>query len=343
VAVLAAIAAPTLNGQSPGASEIYRGAVAIYRHTADIGRASTPIQNWSPAEFDAATRTMLASQSADDVAAAAIFHLEIGVALAGLSTRATELHFKYGQQLLDRFTSMQARLAGAAPREEQQFRATWYGVAGSAFLATRDLSRARPLLMKANGTGAKSARTQTMMGMLDEFDAAQFNPDDWTTLAQRDRILREQSIRLHRAQQQYREAARLDDTYALAHIRLGRVLHLSGQLKEAHLSLERGRAAAAEPLARYLAALFLGALQADEQDLAAARRSFEQAVAIAPGSQPAVVALAHLELMAGRPDRANALARGLAEPSLAGEPWWAFHYGGLDVGGLRSLRERVLR
>ena len=343
--LLASTAATTgaIHAQTPTPFEVYRAAIASYKRTADIGSAIQPLQNWSPAEFDAATKAMLASKNVEEIGTAAIFHLEIGVAFVGIYSGNTVLHFKYGTQLLNRYTAAKPRLAGAASRDEQQFRALWYGVAGSTFLAIRDLYRARPLLMKANSIAPKSARMQTMMGMLDEFDALQFNPDDWVTLAQRERNQREQTIRFYRAQKQYSEAVHLDDTYALAHIRLGRVLHYSGHLKEAHASLERGQRAAAEPLSQYLAALFLGAVQQDEKDLAAARRSFEQAVAIAPSSQPAVVALAHLELLAGRPDRANALARRLAEASLNGEPWWAFHYGGLDVPGLRSLRERAMK
>ena len=87
----------------------------------------------------------------------------------------------------------------------------------------------------------------------------------------------------------------------------------------------------------------MGALQQEGKDVAGARRSFEQAVTLVPNSQPAVVALAHIEVMAGRPDRAHALARGLAEAQATGEPWWAFHNGGLDVGGLRWLRERAMQ
>ena len=47
--------------------------------------------------------------------------------------------------------------------------------------------------------------------------------------------------------------------------------------------------------------------------------------------------------MAGRPDRARALTRGLAEAPPTADPWWAFHNGGLDLEGLRSLRERAMQ
>ena len=54
----------------------------------------------------------------------------------------------------------------------------------------------------------------------------QFNPDDAATVAQRERNRRERLIRLIQAERDYREAIRFEPNYALAHIRLGRVLHL---------------------------------------------------------------------------------------------------------------------
>jgi tetratricopeptide (TPR) repeat protein len=251
-------------------------------------------------------------------------------------------HIKYGSDLLDRWTATQPALNRTAVDDQKTFRSTWFSVAASAFAAVNDLGFARPLSSKAIGALPYSARAQTLSGVIKEFEAMQFNPEAALTLTRREQNYREQMARLYLAQQDYRKALMFDEHYALAHIRLGRVLHLSGKLREARASLERGQQLAKEPLTQYLSAFFMGALQQDEKDVAAARRSFEQAIAIAPSSQPAVVALAHLELMAGRPDRAHALARTLAEAPTT-EPWWAFHRGGLDLPGLRSLRERAVQ
>lgn len=343
-ALLAAIvAAPPLEAQAPGPYEIYRTAVATYVKSGDIGRAVVPLQSWSVTEFDAAVNATIAGRRVDELEAAAIFHLEIGVALVGISPAAAAGHIRYGSDLLDRWTSMQPRLSVAAGGEEKRFRALWFGVAGSAFAAVKDIGRARPILNKALGILPRSARTQTLIGTLKEFEASQFNPEDAPSISYRERFKRERMVRLYQAELDYREALRDDESYALAHIRLGRVLHLSGKLREARVSLERGRTLAREPLAQDLAALFMGALQQDEKDIAGARQSFERAMARAPGSQPAVVALAYLEVMAGRPDRAHALTRGFAEPPATADPWWAFHNGGLDLEGLRSLRARAMQ
>ena len=213
------------------------------------------------------------------------------MALVGISPAAAAGHIRYGSELIDRWTSMGPRLSPAAGEEEKRFRALWFGVAGSAFAAVKDFGRARPISNKALGILPRSARTQTLIGTVKEFEASQFNPEDAPTISYRERFKRERMVRLYQAEQDYLEALRFDQSYALAHIRLGRVLQLSGKLREARVSLERGQKIASGPLAPYLAALFMGALQQDEKDIAGARQSFELAVAKAPNSQPAVVAL----------------------------------------------------
>lgn len=345
IVLVAAIVTTSVAGQTQPADLVatYRTAVETYAKTGNISRAVVPLQRWSGVEFDAAVKATLVGGIAGDLEAAAIFHLEIGVALVGVSSAVAAGHIRYATDLLDRWTATQPALRSAALEDQKKFRSIWFGVAGSAFAAIKEIGRARPLLNKALSILPKSARAKTLIGTLKEFEASLYNPDDAPTLLIRERSHRERLVLLYQAQQEYREALRYDENYALAHIRLGHVLHLAGKLGEARTTLERGQKIAHEPLTQYLGALFMGALQQEEKDLAGARRSLEQAVTIAPNSQPAVVALAHIEVMAGRPDRAHALARGLAEAQATGEPWWAFHNGGLDVTGLRWLRERAMQ
>ena len=328
---------------TPDPDPTYRAAVSAYVKSGDIASAVVPMEFWSQKEFDVATKAAMARKNTAEIRAAAVFHLEIAVALVGLSSGAAAGHVKYGSELLDRWTASQIALGPGAGEEEKTFRANWYGVAGSAFTAVKDIMRARPLLAKAIDIQPRSARAFTLRGTLKELEAALFDPEDAATLSRSARIRRERGLLLYQAQLDYQQALRHDDSYAPALIRLGRVLHLSGHPKEARQSLERGQKMAKDSATQYVAALFMGALQQDEKDTAAARRSFEEALAIAPSSQPATVALAHLELMAGRPDRANDLARGLAKASVGGQPWWVSHHGGLDVAGLQWLRARVVQ
>ena len=328
--------------QKPEPYQVYQSALAAYAKSRDISRAVLPLQQWTGTEFDAAVKATMASGKSGEIETAAIFELEIGVALVGMSSGVAAVHIRYGSDLLDRWTAIQPALKPSV-EDQKKFRSIWFGVAGSAFAAIKEVGFARPLLNKSLGALPRSARAKTLLGTLKEFEASQYNPDDAPTIGIRERAHRERLLLLHQAEQEYREALRYDENYALAHIRLGHVLHLAGKLEEARATLERGLKIANERLTQYLGALFMGALRQEEKNVAGARRSFEQAVTLVPNSQPAVVALAYIEVMAGRPDRAHALTRGLAQAQAAGEPWWAFHNGGLDVPGLRWLRERAMQ
>jgi tetratricopeptide (TPR) repeat protein len=318
----------------------YRAAVDAYVKSGDIMLAVGPLQSWSKTEFDAATRAVIAGRNPAELRAAAVVHLEIGVALVGLSPGVAAGHFRYGSELLEQWTAVRP-IDGRRAGEAETFRAMWFGVAGSALLAVKDVFGAAPFVNKATDIQPLSARSRMLAGLVNEVAASLTNPGGAPTLTRRGRSQREQAIRLSQAENDYRQAVRLDANYAPAIIRLGRVLHLLQRLKDARAMLERGRQIARDPATRYAAALFMGALQQDEKNPDGARRSYEEALAIAPTSQPATVALAHLELMAGRPDRASAVARSLAEASALGQPWFASHYGALDLAGLEWLRAQV--
>ena len=101
-ALLAAIVVvPPLQGQAPDTYETYRAAVAAYAKSGDISRSVVPLQDWwSGTQFDAAVKATLASGNADAIEDAAIFQLEIGVALVGISTGVAAGHIRYGTDLL---------------------------------------------------------------------------------------------------------------------------------------------------------------------------------------------------------------------------------------------------
>jgi Tfp pilus assembly protein PilF len=225
-------------------------------------------------------------------------------------------------------------------KEHDAFRAIYLAVAGSAFAAVRDMMLGMPYVREAHDLAPASAHVTTVWGVAHEVDAAGYNPEDWQTLAQRERTQREKIIRLGRAERAYREALRLDEHYAIASIRLGRVLQLSGKPAEARAAMERGVSDARGPFQEYIASLFMAGLQQEEKNTDGARRSYERALALVPTSQPAVVGLAHLELMSGRPDRARELARQFAAKG-ANDIWWAYKEGALDLPGLSWLRERI--
>jgi len=340
VAILLVIAASTRpsHAQVTDAPQVYVSALDTYVKTGDVTAGVVPLLSWRPKDFEVAIDKLIASGDASRMRAATVFHLEIGVALVGLNLGSAKLHLDIGEDLLGKarrtYTSQQAL------KDHDAFRAIWLAVAGSTYLSVKDIVRARLWLGEAHNLAPDSAHVMTVYGILDEVDAQGYNPDDWQTLVQRERNQRERIIRLGRAERSYRAALVIEPHYSIASARLGRILQLNGKLKEAREALDRARADAKGAFQEYVAALFLGAVQHEQKDVESARRSFEHALSIVPTSQTAVVALAHLELMAGRPDRAQALARNFAAKS-ASDTWWAYKDGILDLAGLSWLRQRV--
>lgn len=324
--------------QIPDWPAIHRGAVDLYVQTRDVTTAVAPLRQFKQQEYDRAIEALIATGDVERIRAAAVFHLDIGIALVGLSPGTSKFHLDIGDSLGQTLQELNKR--GRRIDDLTVFRSTWLTVAGSTFLAVKDVQHAMPYVRHALDLTPKSAHAVTMFGIANEIDASAWNPEDWQTLGQRDRNERERVVRLGRAERAYREALRLDAGDVMASIRLGHVLHLTRQMTEARTALERGVAAAKSPFEQYVGALFYGALLLDQKDISGARRAYERALSIAPASQPAVVALAHLELMEGRPDRARDIAEKFAAVS-ATDTWWAFKDGALDVPGLAWLRGQV--
>ena len=322
--------------QSSAPLDEYWSAVESYTRGADINDAVTSMQGLKPQQYEGAVRALIATGDQARIAAAAAFQLEIGVALAGVSSASAKRHLDLGGDLVEK-----VRTPPGPKTAANEFKSMWYGVAGSAYAATKDLLRARPLLDKALDLEPRSPRALTLFGIMHEVDAGFLNVEDWQTLIQLERMKFNRLNLLGLAEDRYREAIRYDPAYPRAHIRLGRVLHLMGRLADAAVSLERGTQEAKDPLDQYLAALFTGALCSEQKDFAAARRAYERALSLKPASQTVAVALGHLELMTGRPDRAQQLARRFADGPP--EPWWGYKDGAFDLTGLQWLRSRVHR
>jgi len=318
--------------------DAYDAAVKSYASGGYLTAAVVPLQAFTRKHFDAAVERLVARKDHRFAEAAAMFQLEIGLGVVGLSSAAAAGHFDLGQKLL---RSTQPRLHADATQDQLTFWATWYGVVGSAFLSVNDPPRARPWIEKALDLRPQSAPLLTLLGAAEELDAASWNPALWTTTSQKTRAMMQRNRGLASAAQNYRTALQSDPSYALAEIRLGRVQFLRRDLEEARATLERAQPRAEEPGHRYLAALFLGAVYQEQDNLAAARAAYERALASVPESQTAAVALGYVELITGRPDRAQALAQAFAATTADDRHWWAYKNGGLDEAGLAWLRERI--
>ena len=323
----------------------YRDAVGVYVKTGDPARAVQPLLGWDRKTLDAAVADVIASQDATLIEAAAVLHLEIGVAIAGISTASSHGYFELGAQLIDNIgpvsSDVRRNLSAERAAEIARVRATYHGVAGSAFLSVNDVFHARPYFARALKITPNSPAILTLQGTADEIDGVVVNPDDVENATLKRRAAQERTRLLLSAEERYRQALSADPSYALAHIRLGRVELLFKNMKAAAVSLEKGSAAAQDPAHRYLAAMFMGAFLQEQKDLEGARAQFERALKLSPRSQNAFVALAYVEMISGRPDKAQALARSFTGTSNSDEGWWAYKNGTLDSAGLQWLRARV--
>ena len=165
---------------------MYRAVVATYVKTGDPAAAVTPLLGWDRKTLDAAVAETIAAADPALLEAAAVLHLEIAVAIAGISTPSSQGYLDLGSRLIDGIVPINPAVTqnlSAERRDEiAKVRATWHGVAGSAFLSVNDVFRARPFFAKALKITPGSAAILTLQGMADEIDGAVSNPDDVESL-----------------------------------------------------------------------------------------------------------------------------------------------------------------
>lgn len=151
-----------LAGQAPEPRlEAYDTAVRTYTSGEDLTAAVVPLQGFMRKHFDAAVERLISRKDHPFAQAAAMFHLEVGIGVIGVSAAAAARHFDLGQKLLK---STQPRLHADATQDQLTFWATWYGVAGSAFLAVNDPPRARPWIQKALDIQPQSRIAANLVG-----------------------------------------------------------------------------------------------------------------------------------------------------------------------------------
>jgi len=180
-----------------------------------------------------------------------------------------------------------------------------------------------------------------MAGIVDELVALATSPDAAVSSQHRGRILAARTQGFMRARQKFEKLLADQPGFTRARIRLGRVLWMLEDRDGALIELLRAQAEAREPVQRYLVAMFLGALYEQQKNVTGARIAYETALAVAPQSQAATVALGYLDVMAGRPDRSQALAQKLLSKPPVGDEWWSYKNGGFETAALAWLRYRV--
>lgn len=323
--------------------QAYANAIEDYRNGRALTDAVMPLQLWDRKDFEAAVDRLIAARNISQLEAAAVFELEVGLGVMAVSPDGAQIHYELGEKMLRSLapTRDELRLDPARREDVQRLSATWFGVAGSGYLWVTDTGRARPWIHKALQLAPHSSVLNTLKGAAHEIDSIGFDPDLVYTLTQKARASTQRAYHLALAQDAFRDAVENDPLDARARIRLGRVLFLFNKIAQAREEVERGQVLATQPADRYLAALFLGAIKERQKDLTGARQAYTQAFAIAPRSQTVTVALANLDMMIGRPDRAQVFARAFASAPRDDQAWWEYRNGGPDHDGLASLRARV--
>jgi tetratricopeptide (TPR) repeat protein len=343
VMIATASTAGLLAQPEPSAVETYRAAVAAYLTSGDAARSARRLADLGPAELEPGVKAVLGRSDPKELEAAADLHLEIGIAVAGLSVSGAAAYFDQGSRLVSAILPLPAIRRGlSAPRLEELtlISTTWHRVAASTLLSINDVARARPMIVRARRIVPQSAPLLTVLGTAHEIDAGVNKPEDWDSVAKRTHTAQTRARLLLAAEESYKAALENDAAYPLAWIRLGRVQFLQNDVRTARASLERGAALAREPRHQFLAAMFMGALQEAQKDLDGARQSYERALASAPQSQNAVAALAFVELLSGRTGRAEEVARAYTSAKLD-DAWWLHKTGVFDVEGLQWLRQHL--
>ncbi len=317
--------------------EAYDVAVRRYVSTGDVARALDGIRGWSVEQLEVAIPNYAVRPDAA-LREAAVLQLEIALRTVVAAPGLAATHLDLGESLI---RSARERLPQAAVTA---FADRWYGVAASMFLTVNNTVRAGRLIGHGLQLAPASVGLVLLRGIAVELDAMGAESGAWSVSATGLRRGSLQRVReLLAAEQEYRRILNEQPSFARARVRLGRVLAVVGRTVEAQAELERAQQDAEDSTEQYLAAMFLGSLHEDRGDLAKARESFERALSIAPASHAATAALGYLEVMAGRADRAHALARSLLSQPAAADPWWAYRNGGLEQASLAWLREQVRR
>jgi tetratricopeptide (TPR) repeat protein len=352
---------------SPSQSSPIEQAVATYRD-GDQMQAATSVLRWSSADIDAAVQTL--SRAAfvlagtkypgdgiglADIEAALVLHTDVAVLAAEYDLhQAMRSHLRAARQVLALVDQVERRRGSAgfprlprlvAPRD-------WYLVALLVPARYMSIDEDGTFAAEAAGRFPLDADIQLAAGCLDE-TRADFNHQvpsglrvgppraTWTDDVPMsgdaaywggDRLSRRtMATPREEATSRFRAALAADPRLHEARVRLGRVLALSKQRKQALDLLAQAGRDAPDSRLQYLARIIAGSIFELEDRWEDAERVYREAIGIRPGAQSARIALASVLERAGRQADANAVvAPGLtpdASSDLDADPMWRYRLG----------------
>ena len=322
--------------QSPAAEPAFLAIVDSYR-AGQISDALAELIQWSDARLRAlpATRDRLRDLGEARVKAAVMVHTDVAFALS--TTHPS---------LSDRHLDLARALVRGLPKTADSglFAERWQAHAVAAYLLRRDLRLARAAVTRGLADAPNSPDLALVAGAVIEQRAIAATSDirgRWPL----DPIVRGRMEHdLADAAVAYQRALDVDAGFLPARLRLGwvhLVNHSPGKARE-ELIIVRDHATDVDM--KYLAHLFLGALEEGDKRPEGALEEYETAHAIAPEAQTGWVAVIRAARAAGRLERARTLAAEAAEgPSMRGDdPWWYFASGLSGTEAIRWLREKAL-
>ena len=98
---LSALLAGAAAGQDGAAPDAYRDAIRTFVKTGDAAVAIRPIAGWDQRVFDQAVAARVAAGDHAELEAGALMHLEVAIAIVGLSFGNAERHAELGRRLID--------------------------------------------------------------------------------------------------------------------------------------------------------------------------------------------------------------------------------------------------
>ena len=277
--------------------------------------------------------------AADFVTAAAAAHTEVALRpRVPASADVIDLHLAIAASIVDDgVPANSVRVGGVRPKPTvvhhvtPEFRRLWYVAVITAMQRIGRIDRADTLIRKARELFPEDAEVLLLSGIADEMRTTQ-------RLVAVDAS--ERLVALARAETDLRASLAIAPDQVEARLRLGRVLQQQGRIPEAR-ELLTSVARAEDARQVYLAALFLGRLEDEAGQPAAAAEWYDKAAARIPSGQAARIAASELRHRAG--DRRQAIAD--LQSAIGGretdDPWWMYFYG--EYWRIDSLSRRASR
>lgn len=280
VVAFVVVAAVVAFGVSPRGQTAERqsadyAAVQAYVTGHDAAKVVAPLAGWSPRDVHNAARRYL-DDARPSVAAAATLHLEIAVAVVMVSADLAGHHLESGHLLIGGLRPSSRSVPSWSAAEIAAFAEKWYTAAASVFLMVNDPMRAAPIIGRGLQVAPRSGELRLLSGILDEISALSVTATDSRGAGQQLRITNARRQAFMRAKDTLAKLVADEPRFTRARIRLGRVLWMLGEGDAALVELLRAQSETTDPVQRYLAAMFLGAIYEQHGNVTGARVAYER-------------------------------------------------------------------